>query len=186
MSSQGKDDSFALMKFMVLNALQMQTSAPYQEWILRLQALAEMTEVPSWLRLQPQTSNVTGEGPQGRPQPQSSTTNPSPYLEVGFMVSDQGEIQSCVWFRTFEEICEIDYIFTLPQARGQGWAKELLFNLCQRALKESLFKEVWLEVEERNTAAIRLYESLGFINEHKRKDYYGQGRHGFNYRLKLL
>lgn len=176
------------MKFVVLNALQMQTSALYQEWVKNLQTLAEMAEAPQWL-LQSQTpANVTiKKDSQQRLQPQSSfAASPSPHLEVGVMVSDQGEIQSCVWFRTFEEVCEIDYVFTLPKARGLGLAKELLFNLCQRALKESRFKEVWLEVEERNTAAIRLYESLGFINEHKRKDYYGLGRHGFNYRLKLL
>ncbi len=176
------------MKFVVLNALQMQTSDLYHKWVNRLQALAEMAEMPRWLFQSHRSTNVTiKKDSQQWFQPQAFfATNPSSQIEVGVMISDQGEVQSCVWFRTFEEICEIDYIFTLPQARGQGWAKELLLNLCQQALKESRFKEIWLEVEERNAAARRLYESLGFIGEHKRKDYYGPGRHGFNYRLKLL
>lgn len=50
---------------------------------------------------------------------------------------------------------------TLPEARGQGLATHIIKAFAQEALT-SAQSGLYLQVEERNAGAIRLYESLGF------------------------
>lgn len=63
---------------------------------------------------------------------------------------------------------ELYRIAVLPKHRGQGLAKELLTRFIEKA-----DSDVFLEVRSQNTAAIRLYESMGFILTGNRKNYYG-------------
>jgi ribosomal-protein-alanine N-acetyltransferase len=70
---------------------------------------------------------------------------------------------------------EILLLATNPHSRRQGYATVLLkhfFSLCQIENREDVF----LEVEESNTAAIKLYTTLGFISYNRRIGYYGPNR----------
>jgi ribosomal-protein-alanine N-acetyltransferase len=63
---------------------------------------------------------------------------------------------------------ELYRISVLPEFRGQGLGKELLLRFLKKC-----GGDVFLEVRSKNTAAIGLYESVGFIREGIRKGYYG-------------
>lgn len=58
-----------------------------------------------------------------------------------------------------------------PQFRQQGLAKQLLNHLLEE-LENKNIKILWLEVRESNTAAINLYQNLGFNELTIRKNYY--------------
>lgn len=66
---------------------------------------------------------------------------------------------------------EIMRIATLKAARRQGIAKALIEDMIGRQ-KEHHIKTILLEVSEKNQAAIRLYQSLGFRIDSIRKKYY--------------
>jgi ribosomal-protein-alanine N-acetyltransferase len=83
---------------------------------------------------------------------------------LGFVLSrcalDEAEILSVAVART---------------ARGQGLARALL-DLHLRRLAGLGLRAVFLEVEEDNTPARRLYRRAGFAEAGRRPDYYVQGR----------
>ncbi|PJZ46626.1 GNAT family N-acetyltransferase [Leptospira brenneri] len=91
-------------------------------------------------------------------------------FHVAFGMGDQETKSYALVCETPWEI-EIFRIATLPNYRKLGLAKELVFALFQEFPK----KEFFLEVKESNTAAIRLYESVGFIELERRKKYYPDG-----------
>jgi ribosomal-protein-alanine N-acetyltransferase len=64
-----------------------------------------------------------------------------------------------------------------PLYRRQGVARSLIQSLCP--LKKPLF----VEVEDTNTAALSLYQTLGFQPVGRRHHYYGAGRHALVMRL---
>lgn len=71
-------------------------------------------------------------------------------------------------------VCDEGYITNVavfPQHRGNGMAKALLGSLIQ-AGRENGLKFISLEVRKSNTAAISLYEKLGFVEVGQRKDFY--------------
>lgn len=68
--------------------------------------------------------------------------------------------------------------------RGKGFGKVLLKNCLDVAKAEGL-SAVYLEVEESNTAAIRLYESFGFARLRQLAAYYGPAKHGRKMCLRL-
>jgi ribosomal-protein-alanine N-acetyltransferase len=63
---------------------------------------------------------------------------------------------------------ELYRIAVLPAFRGQGIAKELLARFIEKCSSV-----IFLEVRAKNTAAIGLYESMGFERAGFRKGYYG-------------
>lgn len=66
-------------------------------------------------------------------------------------------------------------ILVHPDFRGQHFGKKLLaFDLGQ--LHQQGIKHFFLEVEEDNYAAQKLYLHSGFKMIHKKKDFYGNGR----------
>ena len=64
------------------------------------------------------------------------------------------------------DICELQKMYFLSSARGQGLAKKLALMALEHA-REQGFKQCYLETTAFLTEAIRLYEHLGFehINE---------------------
>ena len=64
-----------------------------------------------------------------------------------------------------------------PEFRRRGAGKLLLAELLRR-LGARGAREVRLEVDARNTGAIRFYEQMGFRPTRVRKDYYGAGVDG--------
>lgn len=71
-------------------------------------------------------------------------------------------------------VCDEGYITNVAvfsQHRGNGIAKALLGSLIQ-AGRENRLKFISLEVRKSNTAAISLYEKLGFAEAGQRKGFY--------------
>jgi ribosomal protein S18 acetylase RimI-like enzyme len=68
--------------------------------------------------------------------------------------------------------------------RGRGLGRRLATDALDRLRAEGL-RNVILEVEEDNTAALRLYEKLGFQKTRYLRDYYDQGIHGWKMRCDL-
>ena len=66
---------------------------------------------------------------------------------------------------------ELNYIVTKKDKRNLGIASCLLDNLIQYANNKNI-KSIELEVNEKNTSAIKLYEKFGFIKNGLRKKYY--------------
>ncbi|RUO64921.1 [SSU ribosomal protein S18P]-alanine acetyltransferase [Pseudidiomarina planktonica] len=58
--------------------------------------------------------------------------------------------------------------------QGQGYAKQLLQHLFARA-RQAQINTMWLEVRQSNTNAIMLYQSQGFVQVGRRRDYYPAG-----------
>ena len=68
----------------------------------------------------------------------------------------------CVALRPISpDIVEVKRMYVQPAARRTGVAREMMRVLEQMA-KESGFREIWLETGRPQTAAMRLYESLGY------------------------
>jgi len=59
------------------------------------------------------------------------------------------------------DICELQKMYFLPQARGQGLAKKLALQAMAFA-REQGFRRCYLETTASLTQAIALYERLGF------------------------
>ena len=55
--------------------------------------------------------------------------------------------------------------------RGRGFARKLLLYLLERARTSGMY-EAFLEVRPSNTAATRLYHSMGFVQVGVRRGYY--------------
>ena len=66
---------------------------------------------------------------------------------------------------------QITNVAVHPAHRRRGLAKELLFLAAQKAQKAGI-AQITLEVREHNTAAICLYQGLGFETVGHRKGYY--------------
>jgi len=62
-----------------------------------------------------------------------------------------------------------------PCCRGQGVGEALVRALCD-ALGDRGVRRIYLEVETNNSAALHLYERLGFKQTDTLADYYGPGR----------
>ena len=66
---------------------------------------------------------------------------------------------------------EITNVAILSDYRGRGYGKRLIAELL-KAGRELGAKDFTLEVRVSNTPAIRLYESLGFVSEGVRPNFY--------------
>jgi ribosomal-protein-alanine N-acetyltransferase len=67
-------------------------------------------------------------------------------------------------------------IIVHPELRGQGLGRKLLETHLSALQKEGL-KHFFLEVEEENHVAQKLYHACGFKVIHRKKDFYGNNRH---------
>jgi ribosomal-protein-alanine N-acetyltransferase len=94
------------------------------------------------------------------------------YLNVG--IKEQGALIGFALLGSVLDEAEIYQITILPAFQGRGWATALLHQLCEE-LHASGVCRLLLEVKETNLAAIRLYESFGFVLDGRRKGYYATG-----------
>lgn len=95
-------------------------------------------------------------------------------LNDGFSLGlfDDNGLSSVILFRRHDLAAEITFLATHPERRRQGEMQYLLEFLLQRLqAKESL----WLEVHEKNSPALGLYEKLGFKKVGERPGYYRDG-----------
>lgn len=65
----------------------------------------------------------------------------------------------------------ITRVTVIPELRGQGLARKLMFHLLEAAVDHGAVV-ARLEVRESNAPALALYERLGFLREGRRKAYY--------------
>jgi ribosomal-protein-alanine N-acetyltransferase len=71
--------------------------------------------------------------------------------------------------------CELEFVFVVPEARGQGIGRMLIRTICAWA-RDLGAEEIRLEVRASNTHALRLYARCGFIIEGHRPGYYADPR----------
>lgn len=72
-----------------------------------------------------------------------------------------------------------------PDRRGQKIGRRLLSRMLDELTSRGV-RRIYLEVESKNEAAIRLYESAGFRRIGQLPDYYGQGSDGVHMMCELL
>lgn len=79
-------------------------------------------------------------------------------------------------FRVVADEAELLTLATVPSARRQGLARKLLHDGLERARSHDA-AQCFLEVAASNQAAILLYQSMGFEQVGRRKDYYHASGH---------
>jgi tRNA threonylcarbamoyl adenosine modification protein YeaZ len=84
-----------------------------------------------------------------------------------------GTIYGFVQFQWVAGEAEINTLCVSPNYRRQGFGRDLIAGLI--AHLESNTKKLLLDVSELNVAALRLYESFGFMPVGKRRAYYADG-----------
>ena len=74
------------------------------------------------------------------------------------------------------EVADIQTMTVVKSEQGKGIGKALLRLLAAEAIRREA-PDVLLEVREDNTSAIGLYQSAGFAEISRRKNYYAPGIH---------
>jgi ribosomal protein S18 acetylase RimI-like enzyme len=98
-------------------------------------------------------------------------------LVAGFAIADLNA-------STKSSAAYIHTIEVMPDHRGQGVGGELLDRIEQSA-RDAGARSIWLHVDTKNAAAIRLYETHGYEMQGRAEDYYPGGRAAFVYRKDL-
>lgn len=100
----------------------------------------------------------------------------TPQLAGEVKAADSLSVPVCVGYlaaRVLGAEAELLSIAILPDYRGRGFGRQLLEYWCG---SEPSVREIFLEVRVSNTAAIGLYQQLGFISLGYRKNYYSHPR----------
>jgi [ribosomal protein S18]-alanine N-acetyltransferase len=88
-----------------------------------------------------------------------------------------------VFWILFNECQILDVAVDLP-FRRRGLAKEMVRKAVNFALKKDI-RKVLLEVRKSNSAALHLYQSIGFVVTHVRKGFYSNGEDAYQMALFL-
>ena len=91
------------------------------------------------------------------------------YLNYKLLVDDN--LVGFIICKLVADQAELFNICVKPDAQGKGYGKALLVHLIIE-LSARKATELWLEVRASNTAAIALYEKLGFNCVDVRRNYY--------------
>jgi ribosomal protein S18 acetylase RimI-like enzyme len=83
-----------------------------------------------------------------------------------------------------QAIAYIETIEVLAAFRSRGFARRLLAQLEDSALAHSA-ELIWLHVDSKNNAAIRLYEASGYQKIREQENFYPNGNPAFIYRKSL-
>jgi ribosomal-protein-alanine N-acetyltransferase len=90
---------------------------------------------------------------------------------VVFMAYESGRPAGYVMFRCEPDSNELMKIAVLPEFRKTGIAS-VLYDEGEKIVLAKNSKDIFLEVEETNRGAIRLYSKKGFVEISRRKNYY--------------
>lgn len=90
--------------------------------------------------------------------------------EVMFFCAEDKVVAFAVWRALIEE-AELLSIAVSTDYQRQGLAR-LLFTQLMQGWQQKALKQVFLEVRESNHAAQNLYQSMGFVMTHRRRQYY--------------
>ena len=82
------------------------------------------------------------------------------------------EVTGCCGVRNIVMEGDISNVVVKRAERGKGTGRALMTELMIRAVEKYGIQAFTLEVRVSNTAAIKLYQSLGFVNEGIRPDFY--------------
>ena len=80
-----------------------------------------------------------------------------------------------ILYRIVADEAEILSVAVVQECRRRGIARQLLEEALRHVYREGA-RTIHLEVEDSNTAAIRLYRAMEFRESGKRPGYYAQGR----------
>jgi ribosomal-protein-alanine N-acetyltransferase len=80
---------------------------------------------------------------------------------------------------------DVQTVAVAARAQGRGLGRLLLDALVDEAGRRGC-TQLFLEVEEGNEPALRLYERAGFEQQGRRRDYYGPGVHALVMRRRLV
>jgi ribosomal-protein-alanine N-acetyltransferase len=93
----------------------------------------------------------------------------------GFVARDKNKkghpVLGFVIYRIAASEAEIITIATEKKHRGSGIARAMIDEMIRHCLSSRL-TEIFLEVDESNIGAVRLYRKLGFIKVGERRGYY--------------
>lgn len=82
-----------------------------------------------------------------------------------FVVEEEGKIAGGAGIgklKGFDDVCELQKMYLLPDARGRGLAK-VLMDKCIGFAQQKNFKKIYLESMPELKSAIALYTNYGFI-----------------------
>jgi [ribosomal protein S18]-alanine N-acetyltransferase len=79
-----------------------------------------------------------------------------------------------------EDAAYIQTVEVTPDRRGRGIGSELL-RLVEDSARAAGAPSIWLHVDQENSAAIRLYESRGYILQGREEHYYARNRSALIY-----
>lgn len=91
---------------------------------------------------------------------------------VFFITKDNQRIGIVSWETEKDGSIYIHGLVILPEFRGMGIAKAAM----QEILENNKAKRYWLVVHPENVAAIKIYESFGFVAKEKKENYFGDGQ----------
>ena len=94
--------------------------------------------------------------------------NASDWHFINLTLEDEGGVAAYITATVVADEMNIDSVAVAPEYRRKGYASALI----DLAIKQAKAAVVMLEVRESNTAAISLYQSLGFEKVGLRKNYY--------------
>ena len=91
---------------------------------------------------------------------------------IMFVYEKNDKIVGYISIYYFLDEANLQKIAVLEKERGKGIATELI-NYADNFLKKNNINRFYLEVNEHNLIAIKVYEKLGFKRISTRKNYYG-------------
>lgn len=86
-------------------------------------------------------------------------------------VEEKGVIVGYANFRIVADEGEIERVAVHPDSRRRGYGRKLMEAMVDYSRKKGV-RDMTLDVRVNNEKAINLYESCGFSEEGRRKDYY--------------
>ena len=84
---------------------------------------------------------------------------------------ENGHIVGACGYRDMCGEADITNVCIIPEMRRKGIAERMLKSLISYGIEQGV-KDFTLEVRSKNTAAIHLYEKLGFVSEGVRPGFY--------------
>ncbi len=100
------------------------------------------------------------------------------WITEGWGAFKGSELVAFALYREKMDVWEITVLATSPQERRRRVMSQLLQRIIDAMNQVT---EIWLEVHERNDAAQKLYEKLGFTQVGTRPRYYRDGGAAFMY-----
>ncbi len=95
-------------------------------------------------------------------------------IEYAYYLVAEDENKKIIGACGYRDLCgeaDITNVCVIPEMRRKGIAEKMLRKLMENGLEQGV-RDFTLEVRSENSAAIRLYEKLGFVSEGTRPSFY--------------